>query len=292
MLPKEEREIIAKIGRYKYNKMKKLNLTYEEFVQYEKRKQDERKLKQKIGYEKYQELQELGMTLEEYGKFLEETKYKNRQKCEEKNKIRFRTIRYVERYCNLEMKCQICEDKAEIHHPNYKDYLKVNLLCKKHHTELHNFELVPPEIIDLKKIAIKKPPQKDKQKKIEAQIEDMKIDILKNNFSYRELSEKYNLSDGTIKKYLEKEESWSILENKLKKAGKKSLRAYKMKNTENPLQKYRIENDLTIEELSNITQIPVPTIRAIECGRTDVNKIKQCTKKKLAKILKSKINGD
>ena len=39
--------------------------------------------------------------------------------------------------------------------PNYKDYLKVNFLCKEHHTALHKFELIPPPIIDLEKIADK-----------------------------------------------------------------------------------------------------------------------------------------
>lgn len=157
MLSKEDRKIISQIGRYKYDKMKRLNMTLEEFKEYEKKTQDEKKIKKKIGYAKYQELQELGMTLEEYKKFVEETKCKNRKKRKEKNKIRFRTIRYVERYCDLERKCQICGEKAQIHHPNYKDYLKINLLCQKHHTALHNFELIPPEIIDLEKIKIKEP---------------------------------------------------------------------------------------------------------------------------------------
>ena len=61
----------------------------------------------------------------------------------------------MERYCNVEMKCQICNttEKIQIHHPNYNDYLKINLLCIEHHKKLHNFELIPPQIIDLEKIA-------------------------------------------------------------------------------------------------------------------------------------------
>lgn len=101
-------------------------------------------------------------TIEEFEEY-KRKKLKDRQeqksymaeKKHEKDKIRFRTIRYLERNCNIERKCQICGEWAEIHHPNYKDNLKINFLCKKHHVALHNFELIPPPIIDLEEISIK-----------------------------------------------------------------------------------------------------------------------------------------
>ena len=293
MLSKEEREIIKKIGIYQFNKMKELNMNLEEFEQYKKKQKEERKFKQKIGYRKYTELKELGMTLEEYKEFLEKTKYKNRQKREEKNKIRYRTIRYVERYCDLEMKCQICNttEDVQIHHPNYNDYLKVNFLCIKHHNQLHNFELVPPEIIDLENIAVKKQLQKQKQEYIKSQIQNMKQDILKNGYSYKEIADKYKITEGTIKRHLEKEENWQLIEKKLKEAGKINESVSKMKHKTNPLQKYRIEHNLTIKELSKMTQIPAPTIAKIETGATDINKIKPNTRKKLEKLKEVKING-
>lgn len=286
MLPKEEREIIKKIGRYQFNKMKQLNMTLEEFEQYQKKQEEERKFKQKIGYRKYAELKELGMTLEEYKEFLEKTKYKNRQKREEKNKIRYRTIRYVERYCDLEMKCQICNSKKQIqiHHPNYNDYLKVNLLCKEHHDQLHNFELIPPKIIDLEEIAIKRPIQKEKQEYIKSQLNNIKRDILEHKFSYKQIEDKYKTTSLTIKRYLEKESNWKIMEESLKQAGKRNQFVCKLKYQKNPLQQYRIEHNLTIKELSKITQIPAPTIAKIETGATDINKIKPNTRKKLEKL--------
>lgn len=286
MLPKEEREIIKKIGRYQFNKMKELNMNLEEFEQYQKKQKEERKFKQKIGYRKYAELKELGMTLEEYKEFIEKTKYKNRQKREEKNKIRYKTIRYIERYCDLETKCQICNttEDVQIHHPNYNDYLKVNFLCIKHHNQLHNFELVPPEIIDLEKIAIKKPIQKEKQEYIKSQLNNIKQDILEHKFSYKQIEDKYKTTSSTIKKYLEKESNWKIIEESLKQAGKRNQFVCKLKYQKNPLQQYRIEHNLTIKELSKITQIPAPTIAKIEIGATDISKIKPNTRKKLEKL--------
>ena len=113
MLPKEDREIISKIGRYNYNKMKQSNMTLEEFQEYQKRVQEERKLKEKIGYRDYNKMKQLGLNYEEYKQYQKEQKFKKYEKKREKDKIRFKTIRYIERYCNLEMKCQICETKKK-----------------------------------------------------------------------------------------------------------------------------------------------------------------------------------
>lgn len=284
MLPKEDREIISKIGRYQYNKMKELGMTLEEYREYQKKVKEDRKFKKQIGYRKYEELKQLGMTLEEYKRFKEETKYKNKKKYEEKNKIRYRTIRYIERYCNLEMKCQVCGQEAEIHHPNYNDYLKINLLCKKHHTQLHNFELVPPEIIDLEKIAIKKPPQQEKEQYIQSQIENIKIDILDNNFSYPELKEKYALNSQTIKRHLFEQSNYKELEKKLKENGKLQQIVKHNRNPKNPLQQYKQKYSLSSQGISRLTGIPLPTIRAIECGKTKIENIRSVTKRKLLKL--------
>lgn len=290
MLSKDEKEIISKIGKYKYRKMKELGLSYEEFSQYEKGKKEEKKLKEKIGYKEYNKMKELGLNYEEYKKYQKEQTLKKYEKKREKDKIRTRTIRYIERYCNLEMKCQICNttNKIQIHHPNYNDYLKINLLCIKHHNQLHNFELIPPEIIDLENIVIKKPPQKEKQEYIKNNIENIKQDILEKKYTYKQLSEKYKIDSGTIKRHLEKEKDWTILESILNKSGEDKKRFCNLKHQDNLLQKYRIENNLTTKELSNITNIPVATIRAIESGRTDIRKIKQITKKRLEKLKEAK----
>lgn len=226
-------------------------------------------------------MKEMGLTKEEYRQYQREQRFKKYERKRQKDRIRFKTIRYIERYCNLEMKCQICEDKAEIHHPNYNDYLKINFLCKKHHTQLHNFELIPPPIIDLQKNTIKIPTKEEKQKYITEQIENIKNDILNENFTYNKLHEKYNLAPSTIRTHLEKEENWNVLKAKLKVASRFS----KLRNKENLVQKYRIEKGLSLLEFSNITKIPISTIRAIECGKTSLSKIKPKTKEKLKLVL-------
>lgn len=282
MLSKEDRRIIQQIGRYRYKKMKNLGLTYEQYVEQEEKKQKEKEFKKKIGYKKYAELQELGMTLEEYEKFVKETKYKNRQKHEEKNKIRYRTIRYVERYCDLEMKCQICGEKAEIHHPNYNDYLKINLLCKKHHTALHNFELVPPEIINLETIVSKNQVQKEKTEFIKGQIENMKLDVLKNNYTYKDLAGKYGISASTIRIYFLKDVNYTILKEKIEDNRKRKNILKSNCHVDNPFIVYKKKYNLTSREISEITKVPLPTIRAIEIGKTKIENLKENTKKKLA----------
>lgn len=248
MLPKEDREIISKIGYYQYTKMKE------------------------AGYNNF----------EDYTKFRQERKNQNKEKYAEKNKIRFRTIRYIERYCDLKMECQICGEKAEIHHSNYKDYLKINLLCKKHHTALHNFELIPPEIIDLEQIKFREPPKKEKQQYIEDKLQEIKKDILSGRYNYATLSDKYKISVGMIKKRLEKEADWNVLEEKLKNAS--IILDKKMKHKNNPIQKYRIENKLSVKQLSQLTGIKEPTIRKIECEMTNINNIRFCTRGKLQKL--------
>lgn len=293
MLPKEDREIISKIGRYNYNKMKQLNMTLEEFQEYQQKIQTERKFKKQIGYRKYEELKQLGMTLEQYKNFKEETKYRNRQKYEEKSKIRFRTIRYIERYCDLEMKCQICgtREDVQIHHPNYNDYLKINLLCRKHHTQLHNFELVPPEIIDLEKETTKKPVTQERKEKIEKQLESMKNDVFKNNFTYHNLSKKYKLGAETIKRRLKQEENWEDIKSKLKKNAKRKQSEKKRKvNSNSPFLEYQEKNGWTLLEISNITGIPFSTINAISNGKLKIENIKEKTKQKLLKLTTTDTN--
>lgn len=288
MLPKQDRDLIRITGRYTYYKMKDLGLplTIEAYNKYLDEEAKEKRLKKKMGYKNFNNMKELGLNYEEYKQYKKEQTLKKHEKKREKDKIRFRTIRYIERYCNLEMKCQACNTKEniQIHHPNYKDYLKINLLCKNCHTALHNFELIPPIIIDLEEIAIKKPPMKKKKEFIEGQIENIKLDILNNGLCYRELNEKYNINEQTIKRYLEKEDNWEIMKNKLEEAGKKSAYIGKLKHKDNPVQKYRMEHNLSAEEFSSISQIPVSTIRTLERGKTDLKKVKLTTKKRLEKL--------
>lgn len=284
MLPKEDREIISKIGRYKYNKMKELNMSLEEFEEHERKIKAERKLKEKIGDRDYNKMKQLGLNYEEYKQYQKEQKFKKYEKKREKDKIRFRTVRYIERYCNLEMKCQECGTKKEvqIHHPNYKDYLKINLLCREHHTALHNFELVPPEIIDLEQIKSREPPRKEMQQYIEDKLQEIKQDILSGKYNYSTLSDKYKISTGMIKRRLEKEADWNVLEEKLKSAS--IILDKKTKHKNNPIQKYRIENKLSVKQLSELTGIKEPTIRKIECEMTNINNIRFTTQRKLQRL--------
>lgn len=281
-LKEEEKELRKILGDYKYRKMKKLGLSYNEFLQYEIDKKEERKLKNKIGYADFNKMKELGLNYEEYKKYKKEQKLKKYERKKEKDKIRFKTIRYIERYCNLELQCQICKEKAEIHHPNYNNYLKINLLCKKHHTALHNFELIPPQIINLEEITIKKPALKEKQEYIKQQLENMKTDVLENEYTYRDLYKKYGVSDTTIKKYFLKENNYKELERKIKENSKRKNILKSNSNKDNPLLKYKQMYKLTSKQLSDITQIPLPTIRAIEIGKTKIKNITEITKQKLS----------
>lgn len=289
---KRENALKRKIGYKKYFKLKAFNMTIEQIEEYIEQKKKDKELIKKLGYKTFEDMKKSNAkTIEEYEQYKrkqqelrkEEKSYKAIKK-QEKDKIRFKTIRYIQRYCELEMKCQICDEQAEIHHPNYKDYLKINLLCKNCHTALHNFELIPPTIIDLEKIAIKEPPMKGKKEFIEGQIENIKLDILDNGLCYRELNEKYKVDRQTIKRYLEKEDNWEIMKNKLEEAGKKSSYVGKLKHKDNPVQRYRLEHNLSAKEFANISQIPVPTIRVLEQGKTDLRKVKSVTKKRLEKL--------
>ena len=287
MLPREDREIISKIGRYQYNKMKELNLDYEQFLEYQNNKQKEKQLKNKIGYREFNKMKELGLDYKEYKQYQKEQKLKKYEKKREKDKIRLRTIRYIERYCDLEKKCQICNTKknVQIHHPNYNDYLKVNLLCKKHHDQLHKFELIPPSIIDLEKIKVKEPYLKSKIQYAEENIEEMTKDVLENKFTYTDLEKKYELSLSTIRRYFLRRKDYLLLEVVLKENAKIKRIEKTNSHKENPLLEYKIKNCITSKELSQKTGIPLPTIKAIEIGKTDLEKASDITKQKLQVIL-------
>ena len=58
-----------------------------------------------------------------------------------------------------------------------------------------------------------------------------------------------------------------VQKNKQGEAGKKSSYIGKLKYKDNPIQKYRMEHNLTTKEFSSISQIPVPTIRTLEQGK-------------------------
>lgn len=154
---KKENALKRKIGYKKYYKLKAFNMTVTQIEEYLLQEKRDKELKKQVGYRVFEDIKKSNAkSIEEYENYKrkqkrikqQEKSYKQIQK-REKDKIRFRTIRYIERKCDIERKCQICGEKAEIHHPNYKDYLKINFLCKKHHVALHNFELIPPPIINL-----------------------------------------------------------------------------------------------------------------------------------------------
>lgn len=285
----KEKELKRIIGNYQYNQMKKLSMTYEQYLNYKEQKKQESKLKKQIGYREYNKMKEMGLTQEEYKQYQKEQKLKKYERKREKDKIRFKTIRYIERYCNLEMKCQICniENDIQIHHPNYNDYLKINLLCRKHHAELHNFELIPPEVIDLEKIAIQEPILATKQNYIKEQLKNMKKDVFNNSFTYLDLTKKYKISNTTIATYFKKEKDYELVKNKLEENVKKKSIIKKNSNKANPLIEYKQKHNVSSKDISKITNIPLPTLRAIECGKTDFSKIKPTTKAKLQKIIQN-----
>lgn len=289
MLPEEQRDLIMLVGRHHYYKMKdlKLPLTRESGQEYLDKLDKEKRLKKKMGYRDYNKMKELNLSYEEYKQYVKEQKLRKYELKKEKNKTRYKTIRYIERYCNLEMKCQICgtDEDVQIHHPNYNDYLKINLLCREHHTQLHNFELVPPPIIDLEKIKITAIPSQVLKKYIEDNINKMKEDVLINGFTYARLKNKYNISVKTIKSYFLKDEDYARLKEILEINAKKVNILKKTSNRKNPLLEYKLKNNLTTKELSTIVNISIPTLRAIESGRTNFENIHFKTKRKLQKIL-------
>lgn len=289
MLPEEQRNLIMLVGRYHYYKMKdlKLPLTRESGQEYLDKLDKEKRLKKKMGYREYNKMKELNLSYEEYKQYVKEQKLKKYELKKEKNKTRYKTIRYIERYCNLQMKCQICgtNEEVQIHHSNYNDYLKINLLCREHHTQLHNFELVPPPIIDLEKIKITAIPSLEHEKYIKNNLNRMKEDVLVNGFTYSKLKNKYKISIKTIKSYFLKDEDNTKLKETLEKNAKKAQVLKKTSNKANPLLEYKLKNNLTTKELSAIVNISIPTLRAIESGKTNYENIKFKTKRKLQKIL-------
>lgn len=289
MLPEEQRNLIMLVGRHHYYKMKdlKLPLTRESGQEYLDKLDKEKRLKKKMGYRDYNKMKELNLSYEEYKQYVKEQKLRKYTLKKEKNKTRYKTIRYIERYCNLEMKCQICgtNEDVQIHHPNYNDYLKINLLCREHHTQLHNFELVPPPIIDLEKNKITEIPSQELKKYIEDNINKMKEDVLINGFTYPRLKNKYSISVKTIKSYFLKDEDYARLKKILEMNAKKVNILKKTSNRKNPLLEYKLKNNLTTKELSAIVNISIPTLRAIESGRTNFENIHFKTKRKLQKIL-------
>ncbi len=70
MLNWSDRKIIEQIGKYKFKKMKELNMTLEEFLKYEEEKKKENRFKREIGYRKYYELKAFDMTVEQMKEYL------------------------------------------------------------------------------------------------------------------------------------------------------------------------------------------------------------------------------
>lgn len=282
MLPKEKRDLIMLAGRYTYYKMKDLGLplNIQSYKEYLENIEKERRLKKKMGTTRYKKMKDLKMTYEDFIQYEKEQKLKKYETKREKDKIRQKTVRYIERYCNLDMKCQICEtkEKIQIHHPNYKDYLKINLLCIKHHNDLHKFELIPPQIIDLEKIAIIKPPMAEKETYINNIMENLKEDVINDSATYRTLAKKYNLAPSTIRNHFLKRNDYQEIRERLKKNYRDKLIKGKNYDISNPLVEFKIKNDLTNSKLSEITKIPIPTLWRIENGKTN---LKDKTRRKL-----------
>lgn len=280
MLNAEEKCNQLNLGIYKYRKMKKLKMTLTEFIEYEINIKKAIDLKRKIGYRKYNEMKAFGMNLNEFEKYQKSIKNNSNSKRIEKNRVRYRTIRYIQRYCNIELKCQICgKEKPEIHHPNYKDNLKVNLLCKKHHNDLHNFELIPPNIIDLEKYAIKKGILCEKQGYIKSKIDEMRVDILENNYNWTKLSCKYKISTATIIKYFKKEKDYNELNIKIN-----AINLFQSKSKDNLIRTFRKEHRMSLKNFSQMSEIPIPTVVKIENYKTNISKLSVKTKTKLRNI--------
>lgn len=271
MLSKEEKSLILKAGRYTYDKMKKIGLplNIDAYEKYLEQKEKEKNLKKKIGYRRYNKMKELKLSYKDFIQYEREQKFKKYETKRTKDKLRQRTVRYIERYCDLKMECQICktEESVQIHHPNYKDWLKINLLCRNHHTDLHNFELIPPEIIDLEKISIIKPPKKEKTDYINSILEDMKNDVMQNGFTYADLAKKYNLASSTVSTYFKKQDNYFEIEQKLKNNARNKMSLTTRCNKQSPLLEYKLKHNCTTADISKITGIPISTLRAVECGK-------------------------
>lgn len=90
--------------------------------------------------------------------YISEWKKRNREKCyshhkkwydkvgkqyfgqdaiKERNRIRGRSRSAVEKGIIKIKGCKVCGGIAQIHHPDYNDYMNVEWLCYQHHLELH-----------------------------------------------------------------------------------------------------------------------------------------------------------
>lgn len=150
MLNNEEKILRDTMGTKNYYEMKNLNMGYEEYGDFLKRK----KIIKKFGTTIYNKAINSDMSIEEYILKLaidkEIEKKIKKENINKKNNARWNTNIYFKRYCNIPRICQICgKENAELHHQDYNDYLKINLLCEKHHGEAHKFKLIMPPIINL-----------------------------------------------------------------------------------------------------------------------------------------------
>jgi Helix-turn-helix. len=134
-------------------------------------------------------------------------------------------------------------------------------LCPKHHKAVHLGTIPNPQIIDLEKKRLKKPTNKEKLEYILSQISNIKNDVVNSNYSYLDLTKKYNLGMGTIKKYLKKENDYEVIEEKLKNIGKLNRITKKARNPTNLIQAYRINQNLSCKELSKAIGVSLRTIR-------------------------------
>lgn len=140
------------ISKYYYKKYKNAEMSEEEI----NNMLNQKAYKNFLGNSAYKEMISLNMDLKEYidyitlkyNKKLEKLKYRSFQQ-----KVRKKTNYFINKYCNIDKKCQICGKKAEIHHVDYNEYLLINLLCKKHHDKIHKDKKIKVPTLDLRKYA-------------------------------------------------------------------------------------------------------------------------------------------
>lgn len=173
------------------------------------------------------------------------------------SKLQWKTYRFIERYTNLERKCQLCGEKAKIICSD--EFLVINLLCTNCRKRYKGKDI--PKI-PVKAYMIKEPPHQITQKRFE-NYKDIILEEIENGATCPELSEKYRIVPYKI---------YGIdgAKEKLRENAKKKIQKNNNKYPENLMQKYRINNQLSIRELSVITGIPEITIRKIECGEFNI----------------------
>lgn len=100
---KKASDLRRKIGNKKYYELKAFDMTVDEMKKYLVQKEEEKEIIKHLGYYQYSKMKEFGArTIEEYERYKKEERKHKKDIYDEKNKIRFLTIRFIERHCNIE----------------------------------------------------------------------------------------------------------------------------------------------------------------------------------------------